>query len=39
MTEQEAIERARSYFLTEDNIYGCAETTYVVLSETVSAPR
>jgi len=39
MTEQEAIERARSYFLTEDNIYGCAETTYVVLQEIFGLPN
>lgn len=39
MTEQEAIERARSYFLTEDNIYGCAETTYIVLQEVFDLPN
>jgi C_GCAxxG_C_C family probable redox protein len=39
MTEQEAIERAHSYFLTEDNIYGCAETTYVVLQEVFDLPN
>lgn len=39
MTKQEAIERARSYFLTEDNIYGCAETTYVVLQEVFDLPN
>jgi C_GCAxxG_C_C family probable redox protein len=33
MTEQEAIEQARAYFLTEDNTYGCAETTLVVLQQ------
>lgn len=33
MTEGQAVERARSYFLTEENTYGCAETTYVVLQE------
>lgn len=33
MTEREAIDRARSYFLTEENTYGCAETTCVVLQE------
>lgn len=39
MTEQEAIEKARSYFLTEDNIYGCAETTFVVLQEIFDLPN
>jgi len=38
MTEQEAIERARAYFLTEDNVYGCAETTFVVLQEAFGLP-
>jgi C_GCAxxG_C_C family probable redox protein len=33
MIEGQAIERARSYFLTEENTYGCAETTYIVLQE------
>jgi C_GCAxxG_C_C family probable redox protein len=33
MTEQEAIEQARAYFLTEDNAYGCAETTLIVLQQ------
>ena len=28
MIEQEAIEEAGAYFLTEDNICGCAETTF-----------
>jgi C_GCAxxG_C_C family probable redox protein len=39
MTDQQAIERARAYFLTEDNIYGCAETTYVVLQEVFGLPN
>ncbi|MGC8837589.1 MAG: C-GCAxxG-C-C family protein [Anaerolineae bacterium] len=33
MTEAEAIAKARAYFLREDNLYGCAETTYMVLAE------
>lgn len=33
MTEQEACERARALFLTEDNAYGCAETALIVLQE------
>jgi C_GCAxxG_C_C family probable redox protein len=39
MTEQEAIERARAYFLTEDHVYGCAETAYVVLQESFGLPN
>jgi C_GCAxxG_C_C family probable redox protein len=38
MTEQEAIELARSYFLTEDNVYGCAETTLMVLQQAFGLP-
>jgi C_GCAxxG_C_C family probable redox protein len=38
MTELEAIERARAYFLTEDNLYGCAETTLIVLQEAYGLP-
>ncbi len=33
MHQREAIEKARSYFLTEENIYGCAETTFMVMKE------
>lgn len=33
MTEAEAIAKARAHFLREDNRYGCAETTYMVLAE------
>ena len=33
MTVVEAIEKARSYFLTEDHVYGCAETAFLVLQE------
>ncbi len=29
INEQEAIQIARDYFLTEENIYGCAETTFM----------
>jgi len=39
VTKQEAIEKARSYFLTEDNIYGCAETTCIVLQEVFDLPN
>jgi C_GCAxxG_C_C family probable redox protein len=38
MTEQEAVELARSYFLTEDNVYGCAETTLMVLQQALGLP-
>ncbi len=31
MVKEEAIRLARSYFLTEDNVYGCTETTFIVL--------
>jgi C_GCAxxG_C_C family probable redox protein len=38
MTEQEAMELARSYFVTEDNVYGCAETTLLVLQQAYGLP-
>lgn len=38
MTEAEAIAKARSYFLRADNLYGCAETTYMVLAEGFDLP-
>jgi len=38
MNEQQAIERARQYFLDEQNSYGCAETTFMVLKEAFSLP-
>ncbi|MBC7223568.1 MAG: C_GCAxxG_C_C family protein [Anaerolineae bacterium] len=38
MTEAEAIAKARSYFLRDDNLYGCAETTYMVLAEAFGLP-
>ncbi|HSJ54168.1 MAG TPA: C-GCAxxG-C-C family protein [Anaerolineae bacterium] len=38
MTEQEAIKLARSYFITEDNVYGCAETTLMVLQQAFDLP-
>ena len=37
LTEQ-AVETARSYFLTEENIYGCAETTFMVLKQAYDLP-
>lgn len=33
MSEESAIARARELFLRDDNLYGCAETTAVVLLE------
>lgn len=39
MTEQQAIELARATFLTEENIYGCAETTLVVLQQAFGLPE
>jgi C_GCAxxG_C_C family probable redox protein len=39
MTEQEAIEQARAYFITEDHIYGCAETTLMVLQAAYGLPN
>lgn len=38
MTEQEAIERARALFITEDHVHGCAETTLIVLQEAYGLP-
>jgi len=38
MTEQEAIELARACFVTEDHIYGCAETTLIVLQQAFALP-
>lgn len=39
MTEQEALAAARVYFLTEDNVYGCAETTLIVLQQVYGLPN
>lgn len=38
MTEQEAIDLARSLFLRDDNLYGCAETTSLVLEQAYGLP-
>ena len=38
MTVPKAIEKARAYFLTEENTYGCAETTLIVLQESYGLP-
>jgi C_GCAxxG_C_C family probable redox protein len=38
MTEQQAVEKAKAYFLTEDNVYGCAETTLMVLQQAYGLP-
>jgi C_GCAxxG_C_C family probable redox protein len=33
MDEREAVKLARRYFLDERNVYGCAETTFIVLKQ------
>ena len=33
MNEQDAIEQARAYFLTDDHLFGCSETMVIVLQE------
>jgi C_GCAxxG_C_C family probable redox protein len=38
MNERKAVEQARAYFITEDNIHGCAETTFMVLQQTYGLP-
>jgi len=38
MQQDEALERARAYFLS-DGIYGCAETTLIVLQEAYDLPE
>lgn len=39
MTRPEAIDKARCYFLTEGNTYGCAETTLIVLQDIYGLPN
>jgi len=36
---EQTLETARSYFLTEENIYGCAETTFMVLKQVYGLPE
>ena len=38
-SEQEVIQKARSLFLTEENIYGCAETTFMSLKFAYDLPE
>ena len=38
MDEQEAILTARSYFLDDRTLYGCSETTFMVLKEAYGLP-
>ncbi|MEW5957115.1 MAG: C-GCAxxG-C-C family protein [Chloroflexota bacterium] len=38
LIEPEAVARARACFLTDDNLYGCAETTLIVLQESYGLP-
>jgi C_GCAxxG_C_C family probable redox protein len=39
MNETEAIGKARQYFLDNQNSYGCAETTFMVLKEAFGLPE
>jgi len=39
MTVDQSIDKARAYFLSEAHIYGCAETTCVVLQEAFGLPN
>ncbi len=38
MTEREAVELARTLFLDDRNIHGCAETTFIALKEAFGLP-
>jgi C_GCAxxG_C_C family probable redox protein len=38
LIEPEAVARARACFLTDDNLYGCAETSLIVLQESYGLP-
>ena len=38
MTEGQAVDSARAYFLRPDHLYGCAETVFMVLKEAYSLP-
>ena len=38
ISQHEAVEKARSYFLRQDNLYGCAETTFITLKELFGLP-
>ncbi len=39
MTRDEAVARARALFLDDANVYGCAETTLIVLKEAFGLPE
>ncbi len=39
MDEQQALLTARRYFLDDRNLYGCAETTFMVLKEAYDLPE
>jgi C_GCAxxG_C_C family probable redox protein len=39
MTETEAVQLARAYFLGEGHSYGCAETTLIVLQQAYGLPN
>jgi C_GCAxxG_C_C family probable redox protein len=38
MNKQACIQKARQTFITEENVYGCAETTFMVLKEAFGLP-
>jgi C_GCAxxG_C_C family probable redox protein len=38
ISQQDAIHKARAYFLRDDNLYGCAETTFMILKEVYDLP-
>jgi C_GCAxxG_C_C family probable redox protein len=38
MNQTDIIRKAQEYFLRQDNLYGCAETTFMVLKEAYDLP-
>ncbi|MDI6694628.1 MAG: C-GCAxxG-C-C family protein [Anaerolineales bacterium] len=39
MDQTDVIRKARVYFLRQDNLYGCAETTFIALKEAYGLPN
>lgn len=39
MNQEDVVQRARGYFLREDNQYGCAETAFITLKEVFELPH
>ena len=39
MDQTDVIRKAREYFLRPDNLYGCAETTFMALKEAYGLPH